>query len=112
MALPGFGHRPTPFDDLPPDRWLDEQAPIRFGTIDERAIALVRPERYDGGPRRTIPITMSRLRRDADLRRGLDPGPFVPSLTGIDQHRRRPSTAFYLAIIGGVGVVAWLVARD
>lgn len=81
--LPSFASRMGPYNALPDDRLLDEQTPVLIGSIRGQQLALVRPERLHGGPIRTIPITMDRLQRDYDLRRGYAPGPFVESLSGV-----------------------------
>lgn len=105
MELPGFGYRPTRFDQLPDDRLIDETKPVVFATIDNQPVALVQPERYGAERARTIPVTMSRLERDYALRRGYEPGPYVPSaLWGVEEVRL-PSWPAILGISIGAAVV-------
>jgi hypothetical protein len=72
------------FDAIDPDRRLDPHAPPVLAYLEGRPVFLARPDPRYQGPRRgrplTVPLTVSRMRRAYDLDRGLDPGPYEPSL--------------------------------
>jgi hypothetical protein len=87
--LPSFASRTGRFDQLPADQLLDETRPALIGSIRGEQLALVQPRRYGSGPAITIPVTTSRLERDRALRRGYDPGPYVPSLAGLSASQSR-----------------------
>jgi len=67
-------------DEIGPQRRIEPDAPILFGTIGGRQVALVRPRLRNESEDYTIPITMSRLRRALDIEADRAVTPYRPSL--------------------------------
>lgn len=79
--------RQPPFDVLPEQQRLEETQPVVAAYIGERPVFLSMPDvATSGGRRRTIPLTVPRMRRQRDIYYGRATEPFVRSeLTGVGQ---------------------------
>jgi len=80
-----FAQRSYPvLDQIGPQRRLEPGSPVLLGTIGGRQVAFVRPDQRHSRPGelpdRTIPVTMSRLRRGRDIELDRATTPYRPSM--------------------------------